>query len=129
MNEPVIYYNLLKFLLVKKHVDWNVFLRFGLQAIVLALIGSSVLLYTSHLPVLKTYQMFGKTCRIEPMKLIIALLLITFTLMDFIPKLKKMHYSCECNCNYLSDKSKTHFEICKKEQQWYQWGNINENML
>jgi uncharacterized membrane protein YfcA len=84
--------NLLKFLLVKKHIDWNVFLRFGLPAIVLALIGSSVLLYTSHLPVLKTYQMFGKTFRIEPMKLIIALLLIIFTLMDFIPKLKNFSF-------------------------------------
>jgi len=84
--------NLLKFILVKKHIDWNVLLRFGIPAIVFALIGSSILLFTSHLPVIKTYDLFGKTCKIEPMKLVIAILLIVFTLMDFIPKLKNYSF-------------------------------------
>jgi hypothetical protein len=29
---------------------------------------------------------------------------------------------------YLTDKSKSNFEICKKEKQWYQWGNTNDNL-
>lgn len=28
----------------------------------------------------------------------------------------------------LSDKSKTHFEICLKEKNWYQWGNTTDNL-
>lgn len=84
--------NLLKFILVKKYIDRNVLLRFGLPAILFALIGSTILLFTSHLPLIKTYELFGKTCRIEPMKLVIAILLIVFTLMDFIPKLKNYSF-------------------------------------
>jgi len=84
--------NLLKFVLVKKHINWQVFIKFGLPAILFAFIGSFTLLLTVHLPTLASYQLLGKSCKIEPMKLLISFLLIIFTLMDFITKLKNIAF-------------------------------------
>ncbi len=90
--------NLLKFILVKKHINWQIFLQFGLPAIGFAFVGSFTLLLTTHLPILTSYELLGKTCNIEPMKLLISFLLIFFTLMDVIPKLKNITF----NKKYLS---------------------------
>lgn len=84
--------NLLKFVLVKKYINWQVFLQFGLPAIGFAFIGSYILLLTTRLPILTSYELLGKTHHIEPMKLLISFLLIIFTLMDFIPKLKNVTF-------------------------------------
>lgn len=84
--------NLLKFILVKKHINLTVFLRFGIPALVFAFIGSTVLFFTSDLPVIYSYQLWDKTCKIEVMKLIISVLLFCFTLMDFLPQLKKLTF-------------------------------------
>jgi len=84
--------NILKFVLVKKHINSSILLRFGIPAIVFAFIGSSVLLLTTDLPILYSYELVGKTCKIEPMKLMISILLFVFILMDFLPRLKNLSF-------------------------------------
>lgn len=84
--------NILKFVLVKKHINSSILLRFGIPAIVFAFIGSSLLLLTTDLPILYSYELVGKTCKIEPMKLMISILLFVFTLMDFLPRLKNLSF-------------------------------------
>ena len=70
--------NLFKIALVGKNANKTVLLRFGIPAILASFLGAWLLLRISVLPSLYHYQLWGKEFAITPVKLIIALLLITF---------------------------------------------------
>ncbi|MFN3908370.1 MAG: hypothetical protein ACK4JX_04995 [Flavobacterium sp.] len=53
--------NLFKWALVGKKASINIILNFGIPAIIAAMIGSWLLLQWSDLPILYTYEMFGKS--------------------------------------------------------------------
>jgi uncharacterized membrane protein YfcA len=84
--------NLFKFLLVGKHANKEVLLKFGIPAIIAALFGSWLLLHISDLPPLLSYSLFGKKLDVFPIKFIIAVLLIFFALLDLIPFLSKLNF-------------------------------------
>ncbi|HXH29192.1 MAG TPA: TSUP family transporter [Bacteriovoracaceae bacterium] len=83
---------LFKLMLVGRHVDRNVLIRFGIPAMLAALLGARALAELSHLPALQTYQLLGKTLVISPVKLLIAVLIIVFTVVELIPKLRKLEF-------------------------------------
>jgi uncharacterized protein len=84
--------NLFKWALVGKKTSINIILSFGVPAIIAAMIGSWLLLQWSDLPVLYTYQLFGKSFEITPIKLIIGLLLLFFASLDIIPKFQSLAF-------------------------------------
>ncbi len=84
--------NLFKWALVGKKASINIILNFGVPAIIAAMIGSWLLLQWSDLPVLYTYQLFGKSFEITPIKLIIGLLLLIFASLDIIPKFQSLAF-------------------------------------
>jgi len=77
--------NIFKLLLVGKRADKGVLLRFGLPAVIAAIIGSWVLLNIPDAQPLFVYHMFGKTFEVFPVKFIIAVLLVIFAGIDLIP--------------------------------------------
>jgi uncharacterized membrane protein YfcA len=84
--------NLFKMALVGKHADKTVLLRFGLPAILASFLGAWLLLKITILPSFFVYGFLGKTFEITPVKLIIALLLIFFSLFEILPSAQKIQF-------------------------------------
>ncbi|TVR39969.1 MAG: sulfite exporter TauE/SafE family protein, partial [Cryomorphaceae bacterium] len=84
--------NIFKLILVGGKADRGVVLRFGIPAIIAAILGSWLLLNISDFEALATYMLLGNEFEISPVKLIIALLLIIFALMDLLPWFRKLQF-------------------------------------
>lgn len=82
--------NLFKMALVGRHANRSVVIRFGLPAIFAAIAGAAILVQFAELRPILSYNIFGKTLDVTPVKLTIALLMIAFTLFEIIPKFKNM---------------------------------------
>ena len=84
--------NLLKVALIGKNADRSVLIRFGIPAVIAAFAGAWVLIRTTTLPAIYTYSLAEKTFQITPIKLIIAIILIVFALIEITPALKKIQF-------------------------------------
>lgn len=84
--------NLFKIALIGRSADKTVLLRFGIPAILAAFIGAWLLLRITVLPSLLEYELWGKALEITPVKLIIALLLITFSVLEISPSFRKIQF-------------------------------------
>lgn len=84
--------NLFKIALVGKNTDKAVLLRFGIPAILASFAGAWLLLKITVLPTLFEYALWGKTFEITPVKLIIALLLIIFSILEILPSFQKVQF-------------------------------------
>jgi uncharacterized protein len=82
--------NIFKFVLVGRHTDKRIALRFGIPALVFAFIGAFVLLKITGLEPLYSYTISGKEFFITPVKVVVAVLLITFALLESLPGLKNL---------------------------------------
>lgn len=82
--------NLFKLLLIGRRADRATLLRFGVPAVVAAFAGAWVLLRISDLPPWYQYQIGDRTASVTPVKLVIALLLIIFAVLDLLPSLKQL---------------------------------------
>lgn len=87
--------NLFKLALVGKNANKEVLIRFGIPAVIAAFAGSWVLLNITDLDPLFSYEMFGRTFIVEPVKFIISILLIIFASMDLIPYFQKLQFGKE----------------------------------
>lgn len=87
--------NLFKLVLVGKNANKEVLIRFGIPAVIAAFAGSWVLLNITDLDPLFSYEMFGRTFIVEPVKFIISILLIIFASMDLIPYFQKLQFGKE----------------------------------
>ncbi len=79
--------NLFKLAMVGRFANAGVVLRFGLPALLAALLGAWVLLKLAHLPPLAAYHLLGRTFYLAPVKLVVALLMVVFALMEVHPAL------------------------------------------
>jgi len=84
--------NIFKLFLVGKKADKDTVLRFGIPAVIAAFIGAWLLIKISHLEPLFTYELFGKTFEVYPVKFIIAILLIIFASIELIPYFNKLQF-------------------------------------
>ena len=84
--------NLIKLILFKKHINWNIALRFGLPSIITAFIGAWLLTTLLNVPPFYSYSLYNNTFHITIIKLVIAILLIIFALIDLIPKLSNIEF-------------------------------------
>ncbi len=80
--------NIFKLFLLGKFLDKKTILNFGIPSIIAAFFGAYVLFLISDLPSLAQYNFQSKTFSVMPVKLIIAVLLITFALFEIIPRFK-----------------------------------------
>jgi len=77
--------NIFKLLLVGRKADKEVLLRFGVPAVLAAILGSWLLLQIPDQKALFSYQMLGHSFEVFPVKLLISILIIIFASMDLIP--------------------------------------------
>jgi hypothetical protein len=78
--------NLFKLVLLGRHADRAVVIRFGLPAIGGAAAGAWLLASLGELPALATHALAGRECRITALKLIIAFLMIVFAVLELRPR-------------------------------------------
>lgn len=83
---------LFKLALLRKHIDRAVLLRFGLPAVLAALLGAWLLSRLGTLPALYAYTAFGHRFEILPLKLVIGVLLLLFALIELVPKVRDMQF-------------------------------------
>ncbi len=84
--------NLFKMALVGRKADKSVLLRFGIPAILASFAGAWLLLKLSGLPMLYSYELWGREFEITPLKLIIAVLLMFFSLFEVLPQAQRIQF-------------------------------------
>ncbi len=84
--------NLFKIALVGKSTDKTVLLRFGIPALLASFAGAWLLLRITVLPTLFQYELWGRSFEITPVKLIIALSLIVFSVLEISPSFQKVQF-------------------------------------
>jgi hypothetical protein len=84
--------NLFKMALVGKHNDKQVLLRFGIPAIFASFAGAWLLMQISDFQPLFSYHLGEKQFEITLIKLIIAILLLFFSLFEVIPRFQKIQF-------------------------------------
>lgn len=77
--------NLFKLVLVGKQFNKDVLIRFGIPAVIFAFIGALLLLKIPNMQPIYTYQLFEKTFEVFPIKLIVAVFMLFFAVVDLIP--------------------------------------------
>ncbi len=84
--------NLFKVVLLGKHADKTTVFRFGLPAILAALLGARGLLWLSDLQPLIRYELLDHHLQIMPVKLIVAILMIFFALLEVLPRFENISF-------------------------------------
>ncbi len=82
--------NLLKLLLLYSHANLRVVLRFGLPAILTAAVGARVLIWFSDLRPFTSYTLGTSEFHIEPVKIVVAVLMMAFAVLEVSPRLNKL---------------------------------------
>jgi len=84
--------NLFKLILVGRYTEKSVVLQFGVPAIIFAYLGARTLVLLSGLKPLASYHVLGKAFEITPVKLVIAVLLIMFAMVELLPRIAQLSF-------------------------------------
>ncbi len=85
--------NVFKWWLTKSHIDAQTVLKFGLPAIIGAMVGVYALTFISHIPVLYKYSLQDHTHFISWTKIIVGSVMVIFVIWDWIPTFRKVEFS------------------------------------
>lgn len=77
--------NLFKLLLVGRSANKSIVVRFGIPAVIAALLGASLLSYVSSIPVIASYRFGGHVHEITIVKLVIGSLIVFFSCLELMP--------------------------------------------
>ncbi|MHC4459187.1 MAG: TSUP family transporter, partial [Planctomycetota bacterium] len=84
--------NIFKVALVGRNADFGIVLKFALPAAFSAMIGALMLNYIAAVQPIAEYVLGGRTCAITPVKLVIAVLIMLFAVLEFIPSFEKLSF-------------------------------------
>ncbi len=84
--------NIFKLFLVGRNANKEVLMRFGIPAVIAAIVGSWILLNITDLKPLFSYNAFGKHFEVYPVKFTISVLLIIFASIDLIPYFNTLQF-------------------------------------
>jgi uncharacterized membrane protein YfcA len=84
--------NLFKLILVGRNADISIVIRFGVPAVLSALLGAYILTLLTDLKPLCQYSIGLLQLEIMPIKLVIAILIIAFVLFDYIPRFANLQF-------------------------------------
>lgn len=80
--------NLFKFVLVGRHANWRTVVRFGVPALIAALLGASLLQWLDQLPPLVTYAWGTHTYLVTPINAVVALMMLAAAMLELWPPFK-----------------------------------------
>jgi uncharacterized membrane protein YfcA len=81
--------NLFKLAIVGRDVHVRTLLRFGLPAVITALIGAWLLTRFAHLPPVHEYTLAGRTHTITSVKLVISAVIALFAILELTPRFER----------------------------------------
>lgn len=84
--------NLFKLTLVGRHASKEIVLRFGIPALVASLAGAALLVGLSRFEPVYSYTLGNREFRVVPVKLVVGVLLLTFALIEVVPRLRDMSF-------------------------------------
>ncbi len=84
--------NVFKLVLLGRHANRSAVLRFGIPAVLMALVGARLLLWLSGLDPLTSYTLGDRTVEVLPVKLIIGMLMIGFAMLELLPRFSRMSF-------------------------------------
>lgn len=85
--------NLFKIALVGSQTNKTVLVKFGIPAILASFAGAWLLIKITNMPTILQYNVFNKQFEITPIKLIIASLLIVFSILEILPSVQKIQFN------------------------------------
>lgn len=86
---------LFKLLLVWRHIDRAILVRFGLAAVVGALTGAWALSSLSDAQAVLEYSLLGRTISVLPAKLVVGILLLAFAGAELAPQLRDLSFPAQ----------------------------------
>lgn len=84
--------NLFKVVLVGRHANWSVLLRFAPAAAFAAMAGAWLLGLLANLPAIARYDLFGETREINSVKLTIGVVIVIIALLELSPRFSKLAF-------------------------------------
>ncbi|HCC69084.1 MAG TPA: hypothetical protein DEP99_04265 [Nitrospiraceae bacterium] len=84
--------NLFKLTLLGKYADRSAIFKFGLPAILSALLGAWALLSLSALEPLFSYHLSGRQFQVMPVKVVVAVLLVFFSIFELTPRFENISF-------------------------------------
>jgi len=84
--------NIFKITLVGRNINRTVLLRFGIPAIVASFLGAWLLLRITVMPELFQYGLGEKIFSVTPVKLVIAILLLLFAILEILPAAQRIQF-------------------------------------
>ena len=84
--------NVFKVSLLGKYADWGVVLKFGVPAIIAAIIGASLLGWVSQYQLTFEYQLAGIDAQTSPVKMVIGALMFFFAIFELLPGFRRMEF-------------------------------------
>jgi hypothetical protein len=85
--------NLFKVGLLGRRAEWRVVLLFGLPAFAASFLGAALLLWLAHLPALTSFALAGRLLVVQPVKLVVALLMAGFALLELWPATRGLAFA------------------------------------
>jgi len=83
--------NIFKLLLVGKWIDYKVAGLFAVPAALTAMCGARLLGLVAERQPIARYHLAGHECVVSELKLLIAVLIVSFTMLEFLPWMKRAH--------------------------------------
>lgn len=87
--------NLFKIGLLGRKADRAVLIRFGVPAVLTALLGAGVLTWLGDLKPQFEYSLLGHDFQVSPLKLVIGLIIILFVALELWPSFSKITVECK----------------------------------
>ena len=84
--------NVFKVSLVGKYADWGTVLRFGLPALLAAVLGAALLGWFAARPPLFSYEIGPIAAEVRPIKLVMGLLMMFFAAFELAPSLRQFRF-------------------------------------
>ncbi len=84
--------NVFKLVLLGRHANLQVILRFGIPAMLAAFAGAALLFLVTDLEPLASYALNGRTFLITPIKLIMAVLIAAFAVLEILPTARNLEF-------------------------------------
>lgn len=86
---------LFKLVLVGRHADRHVVVRFGLPALVMSFLGAWVLVWLAGIAPVFSYSAFGQLVSVTPIKLVVGLLLLLFASLELLPQFRSLSFGAQ----------------------------------
>jgi hypothetical protein len=85
--------NIFKAVLLGRHADYRVLIKFALPAAAAAMFGAFLLGYLSQIDSIARFEIAGRWCTVTYVKLVISVLIVSFAVVELSPRFETLAFS------------------------------------